>query len=158
VPIRTFDRAATHPYEVQTATRATMAKPSGSSKAGLVIGAILLVLTVAAAWYFIFNRNHIEPVKEGEVTTPSTVPEGMVLIPQGTFMMGRNLTEEEKKFWLGDRKKPTYVFSYDWPAHKVDVSAFYLDQTEVSNRQYQEFVKASGHAPPENWTGAAPPL
>src|SRR5262249_60343293 len=102
-----------------TATRATVAKPAGSSKTGLVIGALVLVLVAAAAWYFIFNHDKVVAVRDIERTSPPAVPEGMALIPGGSFMMGRDLTDEEKKYWLGGRKKPVYSFSYQLPAPLV---------------------------------------
>jgi formylglycine-generating enzyme required for sulfatase activity len=43
------------------------------------------------------------------------------------------------------------------PAHPVTVEAFYLDKTEVTNAQYLEFVKATGHAPPSTWKGGTYP-
>jgi iron(II)-dependent oxidoreductase len=61
--------------------------------------------------------------------------EGMVLIPKGEFMMGKNTPS------------PT-----DWqPEHIVRVDSFYLDETEVTNRQYFTFCKATSRALPEFW-------
>ena len=61
-------------------------------------------------------------------------PEGMVYVPGGTFEMGRNDGFEEER-----------------PAHKVTVPPFFIDRTEVTNAQYQEFVKATGRRPPSDW-------
>jgi serine/threonine-protein kinase len=89
--------------------------------------------------------------------TPPAVPEGMVSIPAGSFMMGRNLTEEEKNFTIEVQGQRVKIFSYDWPAHEEQVKAFYLDKTEVSNGKYAEFVKATNHPAPGNWEGPSPP-
>jgi formylglycine-generating enzyme len=53
---------------------------------------------------------------------------GMVLISGGTFRMG------------SDRHYPEEA-----PAHRVSVDAFWIDQTPVTNRQFKEFVRATGH-------------
>ncbi len=59
----------------------------------------------------------------------------MVLIPAGEFTMGKNSAN------------PT-----DWqPEHQVRIDSFYLDQYEVTNRQYYEFCQATGNALPEFW-------
>jgi formylglycine-generating enzyme required for sulfatase activity len=71
--------------------------------------------------------------------------------------MGRDLTEEEKNYEIGELGRKTKVFAYDYPAHETSVKAFYLDQTEVSNREYAEFVQATGHAPPDGWKGNLQP-
>jgi formylglycine-generating enzyme required for sulfatase activity len=71
--------------------------------------------------------------------------------------MGRNLTDEEKQFAIEVNGRGLTIFSFDWPAHPIDVKAFYLDKTEVSNAQYAEFVKATGHAVPKGWIGSEPP-
>ena len=52
----------------------------------------------------------------------------MVFIPGGTFRMG------------SDKHYPEEA-----PAHKVTVDSFWIDRTPVTNRQFKEFVKATGH-------------
>jgi len=58
--------------------------------------------------------------------TPST--EGMVRIPGGTFTMG---TRDG--------------FPYEGPPHRVTLRPFWIDVTEVTNRQFMEFVAATGY-------------
>jgi formylglycine-generating enzyme required for sulfatase activity len=55
---------------------------------------------------------------------------GMVKIPGGTFMMGGN----------NDQASPD-----EYPRHKVTVDGFWMDITEVTNRQFEEFVEATGY-------------
>ena len=65
---------------------------------------------------------------EEEVAQP---PEGMVLIPAGTFQMGSTIGDVDEV-----------------PVHTVELDAFYIDQHEVTNAKYQAFVAATGHPPP----------
>ncbi len=60
------------------------------------------------------------------------VPEGMVYVPAGPFVMG-------------DNDLPLAA-----PAHKKEVEGFFIDKYEVTNAQYLEFMKATGHAMPEH--------
>jgi formylglycine-generating enzyme required for sulfatase activity len=60
------------------------------------------------------------------VAAGATPPPGMVLIPAGTFAMGT------------DRG-----MAYEGPVHHVTVAAFYMDRTEVTNRAFARFVKAT---------------
>lgn len=62
----------------------------------------------------------------------------MVLVPGGGFNMGKNSERG------GD-------FS---PAHQVRVDSFYIDIHEVTNAEYLEFCKATGHRLPEFWNVA----
>ncbi len=55
-------------------------------------------------------------------------PPGMVLIPAGQFMMGDKDGDED-----------------ELPQIKVYLDAFYLDKNEVTNAQYNEFVKATAY-------------
>lgn len=55
---------------------------------------------------------------------------GMKQIPAGSFLMGSH----EK----GGRAD-------EYPLHKVQVSSFWMDETEVTNAQFAEFVKATGY-------------
>lgn len=54
-------------------------------------------------------------------------PYGMVYIPQGSFTMGNH-----------DEDVP---YSYTAPAKVVSVPPFYMDQTEVTNNEYRQFVR-----------------
>ncbi len=57
-------------------------------------------------------------------------PEGMVLIPAGTFMMGADDKQADAD---------------EYPKHKVSVDAFYMDEHEVTNAQFEAFVIATGY-------------
>jgi len=52
----------------------------------------------------------------------------MILIPGGTFRMG------------SDEHYPEEA-----PVHRVTVGSFFIDRTPVTNRQFRDFVKATGH-------------
>ena len=41
--------------------------------------------------------------------------------------------------------------AYSRPAHSVKVEPFFIDQTEVTNEAYLEFVKATDHEDPFGW-------
>ena len=63
----------------------------------------------------------------GTGTPPASDPyEGMVLIDAGEFRMGSNERDNEK------------------PIHSVYVDAFYMDEYEVTNAEYAEFLNAKG--------------
>ena len=65
-----------------------------------------------------------------EIVVPagSIVPQGMVLIPAGEFQMGS--TDPE-------------ALNHEQPVHTVYVDAFFMDEHEVTNLEYQEFVLAN---------------
>ncbi|MGY4317335.1 sulfatase modifying factor 1 [Bradyrhizobium sp. JR3.5] len=72
----------------------------------------------------------------------------MVRIPGGTFRMGSDVHYPEEA-----------------PSHRVTVDGFWIDRTPVTNRQFEEFVRATGHrtfaeiAPdPEDYPGALPQM
>src|SRR6476646_6509768 len=80
------------------------------------------------------------------IDRPDTVPDDMLRIPGGTFRMG------------SDKHYPEEA-----PAHRVTVDEFLIDRTPVTNRQFREFVKATGYvtfaeiAPdPKDYPGALP--
>lgn len=71
-----------------------------------------------------------------------TPPEGMVWVPKKTFIQG---AKPDDKFAMPREK----------PAHEVTVDGFFIDQTEVTNRQFKAFVEATGYKTvaerPINW-------
>src|SRR5262245_54281068 len=73
---------------------------------------------------------------------------GMIAIPDGTFRMG------------SDNHYPEEA-----PAHRVTVEAFWIDRIPVTNRQFKEFVRATGHVTfaeippdPKDYPGALPQM
>src|SRR5256885_3686834 len=78
--------------------------------------------------------------------TLDTSTDGMIPIAGGTFRMGSDLHYPEER-----------------PVHRVTVDSFRIDATPVTNRQFKDFVKATGHVtfaqiPPraEDYPGALP--
>ena len=59
------------------------------------------------------------------------VPDGMVLVPGGCFMMGTNKVFEYKMGWQNEREQP---------AHKVCLDSFYLDKYEVNQKSWQALM------------------
>ncbi|MBI4748863.1 MAG: SUMF1/EgtB/PvdO family nonheme iron enzyme [Acidobacteria bacterium] len=65
------------------------------------------------------------------------LPENMVEIKGGTFMMGRN-------------PGPGVPLD-ETPAHQVSVKDFAIGKYEVTCKEYAEFIKDSGYPAPSNW-------
>ena len=65
--------------------------------------------------------------------TPDAPP-GMALVGDGAFIMGTNGMPVEAR-----------------PPLRVSLNAYFIDLTEVSNRDYQEFVTKRGHRAPVGW-------
>lgn len=82
-------------------------------------------------------------------------PEGMALVPAGEFLMGSTQQEVDavKKEFSGRALYKDYPFEAETPKRKVNLKAFYIDAYEVTNRKYAEFIKKTGHIPPQNWSG-----
>jgi sulfatase modifying factor 1 len=85
-------------------------------------------------------------------------PEGMVWIPGGEFSMGSDVASESLCGLPGVTRDAS-------PIHRVYVDGYWMDTTEVTNEQFEKFVKATGYitvaeqkptreefptAPPEN--------
>lgn len=61
---------------------------------------------------------------------PPEAPEGMAYIPGGTFVMGGKSNQADPD---------------ELPRHEVAVAPFFMDVTEVTNRQFAAFVEATGY-------------
>jgi formylglycine-generating enzyme required for sulfatase activity len=60
------------------------------------------------------------------------VPEGMVWVNGKTFLQGA-------------KKSDNYAMPREKPAHMVTVDGFYIDITEVTNKQFKKFVDATNY-------------
>jgi len=91
-------------------------------------------------------------------TPPGPAPAGMVWISGGEFSMGSDQSGESLCGLPGVTRDAQ-------PIHRVYVDGFWMDQTDVTNEKFEEFVKATGYvtiaertptqqefpgAPPEN--------
>jgi len=112
------------------------------------VGVVLLLTVGAIVGYFWLKPGDGGPVvgpgtntnqnaNQGASPTPTPVKADLVEIQGGTFMMGRNdgpLNEA--------------------PAHRVPVATFFMDKTEVTNAEYQQFVQETNRRSfPEDWKG-----
>jgi formylglycine-generating enzyme required for sulfatase activity len=87
------------------------------------------------------------PVRREKPDGPA--PEGMVWIPGG-------------QFWMGTDDRATNDAG---PVHLVTLDGFWMDRTEVTNRQFEAFVQATGYTTvaerkpdPKDFPGADPAL
>jgi iron(II)-dependent oxidoreductase len=79
------------------------------------------------------------PAPTSTSTSGAALP-AEVLVPGGTFTMGTD----------------THTWAYDneRPAHEVELPAFFVDTTPVTNRAYLEFVEDGGYTDDTLWTRA----
>jgi len=73
-------------------------------------------------------------------TNRPTAPMGMVYVSGGTFTMGRETGDDAER-----------------PPHQVTVKPFFIEAFEVTNEEYEKFVKATNHRPPPTWQNGSYP-
>jgi len=79
------------------------------------------------------------PLDEAERLAIMEVPDGMVLVPAGPFLMG------------SDPKKDRAAGPQEFPQHEVYLDAFVIDRYEVSNIHYLLFALGTGSEWPQFW-------
>ncbi len=104
--------------------------PAGKGRMPLIALAAIVLITLAGILIYV-NQRPSTTVSEPQ---PPTAPEGMVYIPGGKFMMGRNDGSPD-----------------EGPEHEVEIKSFFLDAQEVTNQEYKKFVDAAGHPAPKHW-------
>ncbi|MDR4988975.1 MAG: SUMF1/EgtB/PvdO family nonheme iron enzyme [Bacteroidales bacterium] len=72
------------------------------------------------------DRGHLTGV-QNRPTAVYTTPPGMVLIPAGSFTMGPSDQD--------------IAYAHDATSRRISMSAFYMDETEITNNQYRQFVE-----------------
>jgi formylglycine-generating enzyme len=76
------------------------------------------------------------PTVENRTPPPGPAPEGMAWIPGGEFSMGSDVAGESLCALPGVTRDAQ-------PIHRVYVDGFWMDRTEVTNAQFEEFVRAT---------------
>jgi formylglycine-generating enzyme required for sulfatase activity len=64
----------------------------------------------------------------GQNASDSDSTDGMAIMPGGSFRMGFDHGYDDER-----------------PVHRVEIATFWIDPTEVTNRQFERFVDATGH-------------
>ncbi len=129
------------------------------SRAPLLIGLVVLLAVVAGLGAWLIGGGSEKNDTPSATTTasqnPSTgatttsgnpqfpqqaAPEGMAFVLKGVLRVGRDNGKENEA-----------------PAHVVNLNAFYIGKTEVTNEEYQAFIAQTGHAAPPSWGGGTVP-
>jgi serine/threonine-protein kinase len=97
-----------------------------------LVAVVVLAVLGGGGWFAM--KGFGPPPPTANVAKP---PADMILVMGGEFAMGLNSSEDPS----------------EKPEHKVAIKTFLLDRFEVTNEQYLEFVKATGHAAPPGWKG-----
>lgn len=84
------------------------------------------------------TESDFKPTLENKFKPKEKAPKGMVWIPGGEFSMGSNVEDESLCSIKGVTKDAA-------PVHRVYVDGYYMDQTEVTNEEFEKFVKATGY-------------
>lgn len=126
-------------------------KRTGVVIASAVVALIVIAASVYAGWWFLFARGPRAAQPAPQVAEQPTFrpeppappkplapvpPEGMLMVAAGAYTVGRDGADPLEQ-----------------PGHKVDLPAFFIDRSEVTNAAFKKFIDATGHKSPSNWTG-----
>jgi formylglycine-generating enzyme required for sulfatase activity len=95
----------------------------------------------AAAAETTVRATEFGPTVANPAAAPGAAPEGMVWIPGGEFSMGAADPQGQDANVVGMQ-----ATGDSRPIHRVRVHGFWMDKTEVTNREFAKFVKATGYA------------
>jgi formylglycine-generating enzyme required for sulfatase activity len=93
----------------------------------------------------------IQPTLKPSTTRIRSIDEmTMVYVPAGKFQMGSTETQFQEAVnhcidATYDQADCKRLYEHEKPTHTVAIDAFWLDQTEVSVRQFQQFVRANDY-------------
>ena len=79
------------------------------------------------------------PTAENKMLPPGPAPVGMVWIPGGEFSMGSDGKCDGKSCCSPDAVADAQ------PIHRVRVDGFWMDETDVTNAEFEKFVMATGY-------------
>jgi formylglycine-generating enzyme required for sulfatase activity len=110
----------------------------------IVLLAVVLLGSAVGAYFLFFSGKTATDTsankgKPDTQPTPTPIKADLVEIPGGTFQMGRS--------------GGTLI---EGPPHAVTVQPFAMDRTEVTNTEYELFVRETGRKPPSHWFNNKP--
>jgi serine/threonine protein kinase len=128
-----------NPYTVRssrlvTQTIGTMQRNPILSAGALVAMILIVGIIIITAEIRQMLVPPVTPIPTAAPTAIPNMPDGMVYIPAGTFLMGT-----------------TKGAANEAPPHSVALSPYLIDRTEVTNSKYLTFVLDKAHDPPDGW-------
>jgi formylglycine-generating enzyme required for sulfatase activity/predicted Ser/Thr protein kinase len=128
--------------------------PAGRQRTLIVIAAGVVVLLLGGLVVWLVRGRAVDHSGDRQVRTgldttsppkqpPPVIksPPGMVYVSGGSFTMGRENGDDSER-----------------PPHDVSVKPFFIDADELTNEEYEKFVKAANHRSPSSWkNGTFPP-
>ena len=145
-----------HSHPMSDITDGTPLRQDRSQRTRLlvIIGSVALLVIVVLIWISQRPDGEQQSAKPnatpastqtGQTTSapPTTAiqpPSGMVFVPGGEFMMGRDDGDESER-----------------PEHPVTLKPFFIDTYEVTNEDYEKFVIATNHRTPATWKNGSVP-
>ena len=102
---------------------------------------IALFIVVNSATVFAAQMQNADPHKP--------LVDDLVLVPEGKFVMGDNKVEKSNFAGEFGNTKPWYMDEH--PEHTVELPAYYIEEHEVTNKQYMDYVVSANVDPPGYW-------
>ncbi|MCP5003493.1 MAG: formylglycine-generating enzyme family protein [Planctomycetes bacterium] len=86
-----------------------------------------------------------------KTTQHQEIPENMVLVPVGQFLMGSTRPNIERLLDL-DQNVDGCRFDNEIPQREVSLRAYLIDKYPVTNAEYQKFIEFGGYLKREYWS------
>ncbi|MCF8714723.1 formylglycine-generating enzyme family protein [Joostella atrarenae] len=78
------------------------------------------------------DKDNAANTKTSEKPSDIKAPKGMVWIPGGSYTQGARANDK-------------FALKHENPAHPVSVNGFFMDETEVTNKEFAKFIKETGY-------------
>jgi len=117
----------------------------------------LTIVSVVMVWTSLgcggvanINNNHREFQKEDLISCCSKIPSRIAMTSIGSIQSFEEIISHQGMKWI---EKGEFVMGAsdkegspdEYPQHKVQLSGFWMDETEVTNAQFKKFVEATGY-------------
>ena len=79
------------------------------------------------------------------------IPEEMVLVPEGKFLMG-STEDDVKKLLELDSNVEASRFDVEVPQREVFMGAYLIDKCPVTNAEYKKFIESGGYKQRDYWS------
>lgn len=107
----------------------------------IILFSLSIAITIFAQSFLLFGQDIPSEILYEKDSS------SMILIPEGDFVYGLDIKEREDILKsLSNALLP--IFDYEYPKQNRYLPAYYIDKHEITNQQYLQFVKETGHREP----------
>ena len=119
-------------------------------KLSVIVSLLAVMLCAGCSGVATLNKNQSRSTGKNTITCCSKIPSRISIASTDSFTSVDTKTSHERMAWIAGGEflmgaSDNEGSPDEYPQHKVKLNGFWMDETEVTNAQFREFIRVTGY-------------